>query len=421
MHNLPSPNKKVGNYTFHSSSILGSGAYSTVYLGEDELTRQRVAIKVIDQRSITDQYMLDTLNSEIAILKSLDHPNIVHLFDVVTTANNIYIIQEFCDGGTLDQLLKKQHRLSERDAICVMVDLINGFSELMSKNIVHRDLKPANIFINGGRFKIGDFGFAKKINSVEQNLMNSTVGTPLYMSPQCLELRWYSAKNDIYSLGVIFFKLLFGRTPWPSNTREELLINMSKTPLIIPNVKEVSNESKNFLLRALQYDEKHRIDWDELKEHTLFKKQEQKLLEEEKRRIEEERKKKEEMLQLQNFIQNKENKENKENNKEIEMGGASVYGGKKHMLTLHKMIVEKAGNLSLFLENLELKNQLNEKVAFLLHRIVVVFCEDVIKNCEDAEIRNEMHVLKSEYSDKISQFPKNERNFLTNKHFNSNH
>lgn len=417
MHHLPNPNKKVGKYTFHSSSVLGSGAYSNVYLGEDDETGERVAIKVIDQRSITDQYMLDTLNSEIAILKSLDHPNIVHLFDVVTTANNIYIIQEFCDGGTLDQLLKKQHRLSERDAIFVMKDLINGFSELMSKNIVHRDLKPANIFINGGRFKIGDFGFAKKIDNIEQNLMNSTVGTPLYMSPQCLELRWYSAKNDIYSLGVIFFKLLFGRTPWPSNTRDELLLNMSKTPLIIPNLKEVSNEAKKFLLRALQYEEKNRIDWDELKDHSLFKKQELTLLEEDMRKLEDVKKKKEEMLRAQEFIQNK---ENKENNKENRIGGALVYGGKKNMLTLHKLLIEKAANLSLFLENLELKNQLDEKIAYFLQRIVVAFCEDAIKNCEDAEIRMEMQGLKTEYSDKMSQFPKNERNFLTDKHYNSN-
>lgn len=264
------PNKKVGNYTFNIQSVLGSGSYSTVYLGQHEETKQQVAIKVVTRQSLTDSYMFETLESEIVILKHLDHPNIVRLYDVLNTANNVYIITEYCKDGTLDELLKREKHLPEAQAINVMRDLLYGFREILKHNIVHRDIKPANIFIHEGRFKIGDFGFAKKVEDLDQQLMKSIVGTPLYMSPECLQNRNYSSKNDVYSLGIIFFKLLYGRTPWPSRTRLELLENMSSSPLIIPQEEAISIEARQFLMKALQYREHERINWQEIYDHSMF-------------------------------------------------------------------------------------------------------------------------------------------------------
>ena len=140
-------------------------------------------------------------------------------------------------------------------AIFVMKDLLHGFKEILKQNIVHRDIKPANIFVSDGRFKIGDFGFAKKVDDLDEKMMKSIVGTPLYMSPECLENKLYSSKNDVYSLGIIFFKLLYGRTPWPSRTRIELMQNMRTNPLIIPNEESITMGKKQFLLQALQYSE----------------------------------------------------------------------------------------------------------------------------------------------------------------------
>ena len=268
------PNKKVGIYSFNNQNILGSGSYSTVYIGKNDDTQQIVAIKVITRQSLTDTYMFDTLVSEIEILKHLDHPNIVRLYDVLSTANNIYIITEYCNGGTLDELLKREKRLPENQAIEVMKDLLHGFREILGHSIVHRDIKPANIFIHEGRYKIGDFGFAKKVDDLDEKLMKSIVGTPLYMSPECLENRNYSSKNDVYSLGVIFYKLLYGRTPWPSKTRVELMKNMYSSPLIIPNEDSISMVSKQFLQKALQYRELERINWQEIYDYPIFKEKE---------------------------------------------------------------------------------------------------------------------------------------------------
>lgn len=265
------PNKKVGDYTFHNANVLGEGSYSTVYLGQHEESKHPVAIKVIARKSLVDNYMYETLASEIEILKKLDHPNIVRLYDVLNTSNNVYIITEYCNGGTLDELLRKEKKLNESQAIFVMKDLLNGFQEILKHNIVHRDIKPANVFVSDGRFKIGDFGFAKKVDDLNEPMMKSIVGTPLYMSPECLENKLYSSKNDVYSLGIIFFKLLYGRTPWPSKTRAELMQNMRASPLMIPDEESISIASKQFLLLSLRYKEFERINWQDIYEYPLFK------------------------------------------------------------------------------------------------------------------------------------------------------
>lgn len=263
--------KKVGNYSFETQKFLGSGSYSTVYLGQNDQTSEPVAIKVINRQSITDNYMYETLKSEVNILKNLNHQNIVKLYDVLDTVNNIYIITEYCNGGTLDELLKKHKRFTEEDALFIMKDLLSGFKEILKHNIVHRDIKPANIFIHEGRFKIGDFGFAKRVDDLDEKLMKSIVGTPLYMSPECLENKYYSSKNDVYSLGIIMYKLLYGRTPWPSCTRNELINNMYLSPLIIPNDSAISKQTTDFLIQALQYRELERINWNEIYDCSLFK------------------------------------------------------------------------------------------------------------------------------------------------------
>jgi len=91
-------------------------------------------------------------------------------------------------------------------------------AELTEKGIIHRDLKPANILIDDGIYKISDFGFARSLSSFSEELMESLVGTPLYMAPQILHKVPYSSKCDIFSLGLVFYELLFGRTPWPAKT-----------------------------------------------------------------------------------------------------------------------------------------------------------------------------------------------------------
>jgi serine/threonine protein kinase len=120
-------------------------------------------------------------------MKQLDHPNIVKLHGFIRTMNNTYIITEFCGGGDLRDYMKKHKRMNEKEALRIMSEIVAGVNELAKHDIIHRDLKPANILVQDGVFKLTDFGFAKKVDDYEEQMMVSLVGTPLYMSPQILK------------------------------------------------------------------------------------------------------------------------------------------------------------------------------------------------------------------------------------------
>lgn len=98
-----------------------------------------------------------------------------------------------------------------------MKDVLSGFRYLAEKGIVHRDIKPANIFFKNGRCKIADFGFAKKISELKKR-ESYNVGTPLYMPPEALLSNRYSLQSDIFSIGVLFYEMLYGTSPWESRT-----------------------------------------------------------------------------------------------------------------------------------------------------------------------------------------------------------
>lgn len=110
--------------------------------------------------------------------------------------------------------------------------ICNGFLALVKEGIIHRDLKPANIMKKGKLLKLGDFGFAKQMQSQSQ-MVATTVGTPLYMSLEILKSEQYTSKCDIWALGFIFYELLHGDTPWTANTELQLVRNIEKIPLDI--------------------------------------------------------------------------------------------------------------------------------------------------------------------------------------------
>lgn len=150
-------------------------------------------------------------------MKKVHHENIVKLYDVYQTSNNMYIITQLCDSDLSSYLENngKDKSLPEADAKRLLKQIMKGAKYLHSNGIIHRDLKPANILIKNGVCKISDFGFAKNLG--QATIMRSIVGTPLYMSPQLLKGIKYTSKSDLWSIGLIYYEMLHGRTPWPAN------------------------------------------------------------------------------------------------------------------------------------------------------------------------------------------------------------
>ena len=264
------PEKKIDHYCFNSQALLGQGSFSKVFAGFDEDNGNIVAIKTINKNLLLDDYLFKALQAEIEIMKKLDHANLVRFYSLVTTINNAYVITEYCNSGDLSTLLSYKHRLSESEAILVMSDVLKGMRELIKHKIIHRDLKPANIFINDGVFKIGDFGFAKQLQDRNDKSMNPIVGTPYYMPPQYLQTGVFTIKHDIWSLGVMFYEILYGETPWPSTDRNQLIMNIYTRPIHFPRNVEVSLKSQKFISKCLEISEEKRISWEEIFQNGLF-------------------------------------------------------------------------------------------------------------------------------------------------------
>ena len=125
---------------------------------------------------------------------------------------------------------------------------MKGAKYLHSNGIIHRDLKPANILMKGDNCKISDFGFAKSLED-GNTVMKSIVGTPLYMSPQILKKTKYTTKSDLWSIGLIYYEMLHGKTPWPASNEMQLLNGIYTRKVSFG--KDVSETSKDFIRKCL--------------------------------------------------------------------------------------------------------------------------------------------------------------------------
>src|SRR5258705_492041 len=209
---------------------IGTGGMGEVYRARDERLGRDVALKLVHPSSAKDQDRLRRFELEARSAASLNHPNIVAVYDIGFHDGMPFIVTELLEGETLRERIARG-RLSVRDVSDYSLLIIAGLMVAHEKHIVHRDLKPENLFITkDNRIKILDFGIAKLIHpeamgapSIQemttQTKMGSVLGTVAYMSPEQLRARPVDARSDIFSLGAIMYEMLTGLRAWfrPSN------------------------------------------------------------------------------------------------------------------------------------------------------------------------------------------------------------
>ena len=259
-------NKKLGQYIL-TSKLLGQGSYAKVYLGYLEKNEsQKLAIKKIQCPKINSKQFDQVISREIKILQKLNHPNIVKLYDVFNEEGLIYICFELCNGGDLKQLLRKNNTMSTSEVYKLFIEIVSAYKTLYEKNIIHRDLKPANILFDDKKnSKLSDFGFAREIyTGMETPEELTLLGSPLYMAPQILNKSKFSSKSDIWSLGIILYQCLYGRTPWTAMTPNDLLKNIETKNLRFLESNDISEEWINLISSMLKYHEEDRIGWEDL-------------------------------------------------------------------------------------------------------------------------------------------------------------
>ena len=263
--------KKVGNYLLVQK--IGQGQFGVVYKGVSiEDNRKVFAIKCILKKKLESNSMLSGLfQTEMSVMSKLHHPNIMHLYEFMETANNYYLVIQYCNNGDLETYLKKMGKLSEDEAVYFLMQIMNAFQVLHKNKIMHRDVKLANIFLQDDKVVIGDFGFAKQGVDVTR----TKLGTPITMAPELLSSNgnFYTNKADLWSIGVCFYQILFGKTPFEAKSYDELkekVKSLSGKNLRFPKDVAVSEECKNLLINLLQYDANQRIEWKDFFNHPLF-------------------------------------------------------------------------------------------------------------------------------------------------------
>jgi hypothetical protein len=187
------------------------------------------------------------------------------------TAHNYYLVIQFCNNGDLESYLKKMGRLSEEEGVYFLMQIMNGFQVLHKNKIMHRDVKLANIFLQDDKVVIGDFGFAKQGVDVTR----TKLGTPITMAPELLTSNGnsYTSKADLWSIGVCFYQMLFGKTPFDAKSYDDLkekVRTQSGKNLNFPKDVPISPECKDLLVNLMQYNANQRIEWKDFFNHALF-------------------------------------------------------------------------------------------------------------------------------------------------------
>lgn len=266
--------KVIGNYVIDKR--IGEGCNGEVFKAINTITQEVVAIKVMSAKkidSIPQAKLL--LNTEASIMHDINHPNILHLYEFLKTTNNYYLVVQYCNQGDLVDYKnsKPSNIFDEKEAVGLLKQILNGFSELRARNIMHRDFKMENIFMHNDRLIIGDFGLAK--SGVE--FASTHAGTKLTMAPEILATintnGQYSYKADLWSIGVVFYQMLFDDIPFFGLNNAEMMQSINRncgTNLKFP--KPVSEEAKDLLRRLLMKDPDQRINWTDLFNHSIFDK-----------------------------------------------------------------------------------------------------------------------------------------------------
>ncbi|XP_061916599.1 MAP/microtubule affinity-regulating kinase 4 isoform X3 [Entelurus aequoreus] len=268
----------IGNYRLLKT--IGKGNFAKVKLARHILTGREVAIKIIDKTQLNPT-SLQKLFREVRIMKTLNHPNIVQLFEVIETEKTLYLIMEYASGGEVFDYLVSHGRMKEKEARAKFRQIVSAVHYCHQKHIVHRDLKAENLLLDANsNIKIADFGFSNEFTAGSK--LDTFCGSPPYAAPELFQGKKYDGPEvDIWSLGVILYTLVSGSLPFDGQNlkelRERVLRGKYRVPFYMSTDCEgilrrflVLNPTKRCSLQQIMKDKWLNVTYDgeELKPHT---------------------------------------------------------------------------------------------------------------------------------------------------------
>ena len=240
------------------------------------------AVKVVENKSLEDDENLEALETEIEILRKLDHPHIVGLKEVVVTRSDTYLVMELLSGGELFNRIVDEGRFTEEAAADLFAQILLSMNYLHSLDIVHRDVKPENILYmeeGSSKIKLIDFGYAGVW--APDKPLTGLCGTPDYVAPEVLT--WYEddengtpygKSSDLWSLGVLLYVILSGCSPFSADEEEAILQLVAEAKFEFHDAewKEISPEAKDLISQLLVVDPQKRLTMEALLAHKWLAK-----------------------------------------------------------------------------------------------------------------------------------------------------
>ena len=275
--------KKATGYTnlldiYEVKQKLGNGKFGMVKLGINKLTKEKVAIKIMNKKKM-DTSDIELMRTEIEILKICQHPNIIRLYDIFENIDYIYIIMEYCPGGDLFSYLeKRKFQIPEERAAVIMNKMCEATFYFQSYfGVIHRDLKPENVLMTSdgddGDIRILDFGLSKI--STPNEKCTEPYGTLTYCAPEIILDEPYNKEVDMWSLGVMTYLMVSGRLPFNGEDENKIARQIAfNEPDFVNNDcwKKISKECVDFIKKLLEKNPKKRMVIGDAVKHDWFKK-----------------------------------------------------------------------------------------------------------------------------------------------------
>lgn len=260
------PIVKIGHYTL--GNTLGIGTFGKVKIGEHQLTKHKVAVKILNRQKIKSLDVVSKIRREIQNLKLFRHPHIIKLYQVISTPTDIFMIMEYVSGGELFDYIVKNGKLQEHEARRFFQQIISGVDYCHRHMIVHRDLKPENLLLDHNmHVKIADFGLSNMM--LDGEFLRTSCGSPNYAAPEVISGKLYAGPEvDIWSCGVILYALLCGTLPFDDEHVPTLFRKIKSGVFPIPEY--LNKTVVSLLCQMLQVDPLKRANIEEIKKHEWF-------------------------------------------------------------------------------------------------------------------------------------------------------
>jgi calcium-dependent protein kinase len=273
---IVSQSKKKTSDDYKLLKQLGEGSYATVYCVQNKITGSKRAMKIIDKNEDCSEEEDKEVLNEISILRTLDHPNILKIFEFYISKESYSLVTELCKEGELYNEIVNKGPFNEEYSAYVMYQILSAVNYCHKMKIIHRDLKPENILIierdknNFPRIKIADFGTSKIFEKGAKQ--KKLVGSSYYIAPEVIKKN-YDEKCDLWSCGVIMYILLSGRPPFSGDDDREIMLKVRKGKYDLESepFDKLSKSGLDLIKNLLEIDPKKRLSASEAIEHLWFK------------------------------------------------------------------------------------------------------------------------------------------------------